>query len=673
MDTGTDPALASAGRRSNLPSMREGTVADLAAWVARRDEAAFRRLVERHHGLVSAVCRRQLDDEAIAADAAQATFIILARRAASVSDPRALESWLYGVALRVCRNARRAIASRARHERNAAMQPRDGQDAGMAGSAEWAALRPHLDDAIAKLNARDRAVVVGHFLCGLSQAAVAERLGISENAARKRIAVALGKLREWFARRGVSLGTGVLVAGLLGEARAAEPGLAAAYAQAALHPTGTGGAAMLASSAMGVATAKLVGAAAALVAMCLAGVVAHQVATRSPPAASPVAQSRSSPVATVEQVHPSSPWARWSRGIPADPGFFPIGVWLQSATNANAYRQAGINLYVRLPEGPSESDLKVLSAAGMRTICQQNEVGLRHLGDQTIVGWMNDDNPDNAVSDGRGGYARPVASALVVEHYRALAARDQSRPIYLLFGQGAAWDGYGGRGVRAGHPEDYREYVTGGDILDFHFYPMNHADPAVSGALWYLPRGVERLRSWSGDAKPVWCGIECTRISTDSAAKPTPEQVRSQVWMALIRGARGFVYFCHVLSPAPGDEAALLHDPVMLPAVTALNHQVAALAPVLNSPTVVDRGTVAVGGKSVPIALMAKRHQGATYLFAAAIGDHATTATFTVPSGDRVEVLGEGRTLVVSGGSFSDDFAAYGVHLYRIRDPNDPR
>ena len=47
------------------------------------------------------------------------------------------------------------------------------------------------------------------------------------------------------------------------------------------------------------------------------------------------------------------------------------------------------------------------------------------------------------------------------------------------------------------------------------------------------------------------------------------------------------------------------------------------------------------------------------------------SATFTVPGlvGDTVSVFGEGRTLPVVGGRFSDSFAGLGVHVYIAAPP----
>src|SRR5262249_31583660 len=70
-------------------------------FVRRRDEEAFAALVERHGPMVLNACRRVLGDVHAAEDAFQAVFLVLARKAATLSRPEALAGWLYGVACRV--------------------------------------------------------------------------------------------------------------------------------------------------------------------------------------------------------------------------------------------------------------------------------------------------------------------------------------------------------------------------------------------------------------------------------------------------------------------------------------------------------------------------------------------------------------------------------------------
>ncbi len=363
----------------------------------------------------------------------------------------------------------------------------------------------------------------------------------------------------------------------------------------------------------------------------------------------------------------ANPYAQWENGPPQTGDFFPIAVWLQNPRNAKRYKQAGINTYIGLWRGPTEEQLAELKKAGMKVICHQNKTALKHVDDPTIIGWMHGDEPDNAQSLGQGkGYGPPILPEKIIDDYYKIRHADHTRPVILNLGQGVAWDGWHGRGVRTNHPEDYPEYIKGCDIASFDIYPAVHSKPEVAGNLWFVAKGVERLTKWAGGKKVVWNCIECTRISNPEK-KATPHQVKCEVWMSIIHGSMGLIYFVHEWEPK-FDESALLHDPEMLSAVTAINRQIAELAPVLNSPTIEDAASVSSSNEAVPVDMMAKKHDGGMYLFAAGMRGNKTTATFTLQhdeSVNTVEVIGENRTINVNDGVFKDDFEAWDVHLYR--------
>jgi hypothetical protein len=363
-----------------------------------------------------------------------------------------------------------------------------------------------------------------------------------------------------------------------------------------------------------------------------------------------------------------APYAAWTHGLPTDDDFFPVAVWLQSPANAERYKAAGVNLYVGLWGGPTEEQLAKLKKNGMRVICSQNAVGLNHKDDPTIVGWMRGDEPDNAQSLGKGkGYGPPVPPADVVAEYEKLRKADPSRPVLLNLGQGVAWDKYVGRGTRTNHPEDYPQYAKGCDIVSFDIYPACHENPDVAGKLWMVADGVSRLRKWSDDRKVVWNCIECTHIGNPDA-KATPRQVRAEVWMSLVRGSRGLIYFAHQFKPK-FIEAGMLADEAMLAGVTETNKQIHRLAPVLNSPSVPDGVAVTSEPTEAPVEAMVKRHGGATYVFAVGMRGEKAMAMFAVvgmKGKAKAEVLDEGRTLDVEDGVFHDVFQPWDVHLYKI-------
>lgn len=357
--------------------------------------------------------------------------------------------------------------------------------------------------------------------------------------------------------------------------------------------------------------------------------------------------------------------AQWS-----DPGFFPRAVWLQSTFRANAYKDAGINLYIGLWNELNEAQWADLNNAGMYVMCAQNDFGLSHLNDTLIAGWTLIDEPDNAQWNViTQSYDPCIAPSDIIAEYDLIKTKDPSRPVFLNLGRGVSDINWIGRGTCTGNYEMYREatggYLAGCDIVCFDIYPVNNTDTLTSEKLWYVPKGIDSLLAWAAAPKPTFAWIETTHIEASGNRGPTPAEVKSEVWMAIIHGATGIGYFCHSWTPV-FDDAALLHDAVMIDSVRSINAWIDALAPVLNSPTISGFSSVSSSNPAVPVDFMTKFYDNATYIFAVAMRPGTTSAAFTVPAGATIEVWGENRQLNESDGQFTDEFTDYGVHIYKI-------
>jgi RNA polymerase sigma factor (sigma-70 family) len=175
-------------------------------FISRRDEAAVAALVHRHGPMVWGVCHRVLRNYQDAEDAFQATFLVFVRRAASISSRELLANWLYGVAHQTAFKARATAARRHGRERQVAQLP----EAAAAEPEVWRDLRPLLDEELARLPDKYRAVIV---LCDLqdkTRKEVAQQLHLPEGTVAGRLARARTMLAKRLARRGVSVSGGLL-------------------------------------------------------------------------------------------------------------------------------------------------------------------------------------------------------------------------------------------------------------------------------------------------------------------------------------------------------------------------------------------------------------------------------------------------------------------------------
>ena len=222
-----------------------------------RDESAFAELVARHGGMVWRVGMRILGETHAAEDAAQATFLTLARKAHALDRGAGLVGWLHGVARREALRAQRTRRRRARREEEAGMLKANEAAVKPPDEGARAAALQALDAGLAALPAGQRQAVLLRYLEGRSEAEAARFAGCAQGTLSSQASKGLARLRERLARGGAALGAVALASVLEGEAALAMPG-SLATSLVTTSKTAAARGARLAASAKGGIAMKLI-------------------------------------------------------------------------------------------------------------------------------------------------------------------------------------------------------------------------------------------------------------------------------------------------------------------------------------------------------------------------------------------------------------------------------
>ena len=365
----------------------------------------------------------------------------------------------------------------------------------------------------------------------------------------------------------------------------------------------------------------------------------------------------------------------FSNPLPTAGSYFPIAVWgsyAHESANVAKDQAVGLNTYVWVADS-SASYLANIRNAGMKVI--QTVENTANVGSETS-GWLLSDEID--MTQGPSG-----CSAL-----SALRARIPGIHPGLVF------DNYG-KGVIFWQSDSQAACFVNFDDVNsadvYWFTDGNVCSSASEGPRFYGLEGqraltqaecrrarnygdelakMRRLDALNGSARhPIWAFVE-VGCPMNNGMCIQPNQTAAAVWHSIIAGARGIIYFQHSFS-GPCTTHHVLRETgcngfytPMQQKVAAVDAQIKSLAPVLNAPTVTSQFSASSSVKA-----MMKWNGANLYVFAGSSENASSTGTFTLSciGNATATVVGENRTVPVSGGSWSDAFAdGNATHIYRI-------
>jgi RNA polymerase sigma factor (sigma-70 family) len=182
------------------------------------DDAAFEEVLRRYSSLVSGACLRILADSHDAKDAFQATFLVLQKKADSLTKFESIAGWLYQVAVRCSLNLRKSKLAMENLKMRAEQQ---SSDASVSDSKDWSEVRPIIDEELSDLSEKYRLPLILCYLEGKTSEEATGLLNLNSSTLRKRLERARNLLRNRLVKRGLTLSTAIIVSGLSKQTQAA--------------------------------------------------------------------------------------------------------------------------------------------------------------------------------------------------------------------------------------------------------------------------------------------------------------------------------------------------------------------------------------------------------------------------------------------------------------------
>ncbi len=331
------------------------------------------------------------------------------------------------------------------------------------------------------------------------------------------------------------------------------------------------------------------------------------------------------------------------------PPKFVIGVFLQPNYKLATWAQRGINTafgYETLGGTVSNADWSTAAAAqGMAYIRVPGNDLAADARDPHLLAWLQPDEPDINKTD----------PAVLAASYKTWKAAGPNVPVIVNFS--------GGDIVLNLVPRStITQYIPSADQFANDFYPISGW-----GRLDWLYRvgqAVDQLGALSG-GKPQYAFIEAnTDVSPNpGAGSLTADEFHSMVWSAVIHGVRGVIYFPQAFNGGFRYDAT---PPAIVSEMTTVNSHLNDISATLAGPANPSNIAVSV---AAPLEAGWRATTTGKLLIVSNPTAQARPGVNVSLGGNAgiAKVWWENRRVnVAAGGTMTDDFAPFAVHVYQI-------
>ena len=359
--------------------------------------------------------------------------------------------------------------------------------------------------------------------------------------------------------------------------------------------------------------------------------------------------------------------------------FFPIIQWAQDEKLFDENISLGVNTFstsVNFMKNPKEY-YDFCKSKGVYGISDFSESVKDH---PAVLWWNHSDEPD--MIDKKTGKPR-ISVADSIASYNKIKAKDPNH--YVQTGLTGGFNDVLEEGS-IGHKDRsfYKEYAKAADIFAFDVYPLYQYNKPE--CLWWVADSVTKLGNIMGNKGPIIPAIEACAgskwITPAKTREPFSYEIRCQVYMSVVRGAKGIIWWTHswiapenVGNPKANKRWDGKKDKYYSQLgvtkenkaeMKKINAQLTRLTPVIYSPDVA--GKVTTNNKDIEV--LVKEYEGKTYIIAVNMKREKIDAEFSVAGlkkTAKIEVDDENRAVTsVDEGKFSDKFSEHAVHVYTI-------